>query len=1293
MSAVSKNGGFGAAEEKDGPYRYFPFPQPYAFGTKFPAPIQCEAVVAIPFNESLFPAHAVGFRDHFTSESHVHEYSALLLFLQACLQTRPECVLISSAFTTSEYARIAESPDAVHKMTPRRQVLILIPMQPAQLGEAMNFIQELIRPPTSEASEAAQQQQQQAKKRHTRPNIVPGLADWRRINSPTQLAKATQVLINDSVQSIDHLLTVPGVQTDAESIESSPEYRGHMLHYCSATRQISRHGSDILSDTGTPVPFQRSPRNFFYRENDSTMLMPIEEFDELACVRALNPLDQAMLFGDNPDANNLLRMHFPAMQAPLPLLKSMFRHVIEAKTKQTSYSEVEKIHLRSFVIDGLTSREIEAGNHDTEIGRIVVTDTDLPIDRRFPDPQQTAMLRDMEHTEAEATVNRCDWLTQIGYPAQFRVQQAMSRALDDARKLESEDDRMDAVRNCYKIGFSQLHDALSDPSNKLFPESINKLYRERISLREQMEKLRTSDAKAHAAVQQMIRVNKTTANFGGDTTARLLTHTVMLLQLRLGAMSNQMYPMVMGLLLVWNMIISYDNEKHAAALIGTASSGKSQMWEWIHAMMNRCLFKLMGDQTAAAENYTDMSELDFVLRFWDEKDGIGGGNRSKEMADSRQGATMKTMLAEGYVTSHKPEKVLVNGRETLKSVAVVTPARGTSIFLRNTKGKDGPIESRLHDIHVNDPPTSEHRNALLKNAADKAVLQNLWLAGQCVGVQQLLLHLPGHVGLDSGCDQSLLAIAMTVYLKNGLQPPMGRQLKQLRRLVQSVTCHRVAGEMTRVEEISAKYAKMDDWEKALIMQAHMVASPADIIAGLALYYGCAGQDTAWDDIMETLVGMLQRTYETVSDSGDDDGGLSKNEPQQMTGFATHKGTHYILNRVGSTRGMMGRTDEMLAELATNVYTKQKTAKGGETASQPVIHDVLRDLLEHQVDGVAALGVVEWQEKESGPTELRWAVSQTMLHTASLPHMRQIAVNIAKLQQHRMHKKPSRVDYYTQDEEHWVIPLYADDPVFSGNVVISPHEFLNYPNSNMKEIANGVLALNTGAAGKRQARMKEADYNHRFRFFERMHAINFHITQTQTTAYRKVDPAMAPHAPLSEDGEYALEAKTITAQCMVVRIDAFNEIVRGTQKPNAFKKASNIVRAIMLPEDALQKDTMTKYWLGLDRDAEGRIASKYLEAEDLSGVTQIMRDLTYQRETDETRAYIGDLDNEDDDIMGYTKIWPGGSELCTFSYGDDLYGKALDNNFIKLGLVGSQAAEYRLNTHLLEVPSRKRKHGQ
>ena len=1238
-----------------------------------------------------FPAHAVGFRDHFTSDSQVLEQSVLLLFLQACLQARPDCVLISSAFTTEEYAQLCKSPDNVLKMQPRRQTLVLIPMTPNKLGEALTFIAELIMPPVVAEGD---RQQQHFKKRPAKPNIVPGLADWRRINSPTQLAKAAQVLINDSVQSVEHLLTVPNMNTDAQTIESSPDFRGHMLHYCNAERQIGKHGSDIISDSGTPVPFQRHPPNYFYRENDSTFFNPIEEFDELSCVRALNPLDQAMLFGDNPDANNLLRMHFPTMQAPLPSLKSLFRHVIEGKTRK-SFAEVETVHLRSFVLNGLSMREIKAGNQESEFGRIIADDESLPIERRFPDPQQTAMLRDLEHTEAEATVDRNSWLTQIGYPAQFRVQQTMGRMLDDARKIENVDERFAAVQRCYQVGFSQLHDALSDPSNKLFPESVNKLYRERIALRDQMAKMKLEDKRTYNAVQHMIRVNKTTANFGGDTTARLLTHTVMLLQLRLGAMSNQMYPMIMGLLLVWNMIISYDNEKHAAALIGTASSGKSQMWEWIHAMMNRCLFKMMGDQTAAAENYTEMSELDFVLRFWDEKDGIGGGKRSSEMADSRQGATMKTMLAEGYVTNHKPEKVLVNGRETLKSVAVVTPARGTSIFLRNTKGKDGPIESRLHDIHVNDPPTTEHRNALLKNAADKTVLQNLWLAGQSVGVQQLLLHLPGHAGLDSGCDQSLLAIAMTVYLKNGLQPPMGRQLKQLRRLVRSVTCHRVAGEMTRIEEISARFAKMDDWEKALIMQAHQVASPADIIAGLALYYGCAGHDTAWDDIMETLVSMLQRTYASSSSSGDDDGGAAA-EPQQMTGFATHKGTHYILNRTGTTRGMAGRTEEMLCELASSIYTKQKTAKGGETASQPVIIDVLRDLMDHQVDGVPALGVIEWQEKEGSSTELRWAVSQTMLHTASLPHMRQIAINISKLQQLRMHRKPARNDFYTQDEEHWVIPIFSDDPVYCGNVVLKPHEFLTFPNTSMKEVASALVALNPGAASKRgQGRMKESDYDHRLRFFERMHSGVFEITQSnEYTAYRKIDPSVAPAGcAMSEDGEYALERKKISGQCMVVRIDAFNEIVRGTQRPNAFKKASNIVRAIMLPEEALDENTMTNYWMGLERDDEGRTSSKYLEPEDLTDVTQVMRDLTFQKETDETRAYIGELEEDDDDTLGYEKIWPGDDELCTFSYGDDLYGKALKNNFIKMGLVGHRAEEYYLNTHLCLAPSRKRKHDQ
>ena len=1285
MAGQVKSGGGETGAGLDGPYRFFPFGQPFAWGHKFSEPIACETVIALPINSGLFPAHAVGFGAPFASEHAVLEQSLLLLYLQACLHAKPTAVVVSSAFTTEEYARLGQDCDARADMTPRRQTLFLIPMTTEMLSDALTYINERVRPPPPPTDK------EKFVRRTPTENIAAGIANKNAIRSPTALAKAVQALINDSVKDIEFLLTTPNIAVDAETIASSPEYAGHILHYCNAERQIAGHGGPIVSETGTPVPFQNKPSNYFRVENDQVLFEPIEELDEYGCIRTLNALDQAMLFGDVPDANRLLRMHFPTMQAPWRAVKSLIRRVVESKMAKLN---VDDIHPRSLVINGLTAREIEHGDCDTEVGRIVVREADLPTKRRFPDPQQTAMLKEQLQDDAQIGVDRNTYLTQIGYPAQHRLQETHTKLLEDARR-EPEETRLAEVCNVYKVAFQQLNDVLSDPTNNLFPASLNKLYRERMAIDERLHAMRLKQQQFFNDVRRMIIIDESTRNFGGDTNARLLQHLCLVLSLRLGAMSNQIYPMLMGLLLVWNMIISYDNNKHAAALIGTPASGKSQMWEWIVAMMNGCLFELMGDQSQMAENYTDKSKLDFVLRLWDEKSGLGSDRTSKDMSDSRQGATLKTMLAEGYVTSHKPEKVTVNGRETLQSVVTITPARGTSIFLRNTRGKDGgsnPIESRLHNVQVNDPPTEEHQDALLGNSASKRVLEILGAAGQAIGTQQLLLHLPGHAGLDTGCDQSLLSIAMAVYLLEGLQPPLGRQLKQVRRLIHSVTCHRVAGELTRLGEFRDRFEHFEEWELSFVAQCHMVSSPSDIIAGMALYYGCAGQDSAWDDVMQTLVALLQRSYTSASADGDD-GGTSASAPQ-LTGFETHKSTHYVLTRCGNAKQLSGRPEEMLGALTSRIYNVTRGRNGGETASQPVIRQLLEDLLNYHTDGEPALTMVEYTDEKTKSTELRFAIAFNILHTASsLPHIQKIVSNIAKLQDLRMHKKPTRADLYSPDEEFWIIPLYSsDEPIYAGNLIVAPHEFINFPNTRMKAMALDLISAGSTST-KRGTKMKAADYDHQFRFLERMYAEHFQVTTSnQTQACRKVDPAMNRSLPLSEDGSYALEPVTVSGQCLKIRISKFQEIVTNEERPSAFKRASNKVRAIMMPPEALDPATMTRYWAGLQRNkTSGKMESIYLEPEDLSDVSVTMRDLTFRKETPETEAFLGKF-SEDGETERHDPLWPGTSRMCTFRFGDDKYRQVLDAVAKKKGLVGEGAEQYRVYSYLqCRPPSRKRTH--
>jgi hypothetical protein len=754
--------------------------------------------------------------------------------------------------------------------------------------------------------------------------------------------------------------------------------------------------------------------------------------------------------------------------------------------------------------------------------------------------------------------------------------------------------------------------------------------------------------------------------------------------------------MIMLLLFAWNTVISCDNNKHAAALLGTPASGKSQILEWVLAMMNDCLQVLEGDSSAAADNYATAKDMDYLMRVWDEKAGLGKGESAH--GDSRQHATMKQMLSEGYVTNKMPlETVDENGRRTFVTKQTLIPARSHFFFLRNDKPSGpnaaNPISSRLHDVQFKDPPQKEFQEKVLGGSVKPDRHKNINLAGKLIGTQQLTTQLPGHAGLDNNCDLSLLPIAVSTFVAFKLAPPLGRELKQLQRLVTAVCCHRVGAEMHRIEENNS-LQDMEEWQRALLAQTRLVASPADIIAAFGLWVGCAGQDLARNDMMETFMHLTQRKYTSQDDGSNDGAGGKQTQVQVMIGFESYKGTHYILSKSGSGRGSRNE-DDMLTQLSARIYTKQKTVNEGECPSQTVVYEILNDLRNTQIDGLPALMVVEFEEEGSKSPEMRWAISKQLLHTSRMSRTKIIATELGRLQTLRETKKPMRCDYYSPDEECWIIPTSMSEPVYSGGIILAPHDFFNFPSNAMRQTANSLVSSSTANGRQRcNARIKADDYNHELRFFECQHAAIFEITKSNTTkAVKKVDPSVAkPGAQLSKDGYHCLEEVLLSGACLKVNIEEINAIIEGEDRPNALAKGARMLQAIGYSEEELQVDSMRKLWYSVERTDNGKITSTFIEPADLSNLSIEMRDLMFNPPSAEVEAFIGpeeDVENK----FGTEPLWPGKSELCTFRYGDNLYGIAQENRFKTLGLVGEPALLYREAVQSLQhpvAPSRKRR---
>ena len=158
----------------DGPYRSSPL-QPCA-GAQVHRPIACETVIAIPINGGLFPAHAVGFGDHFAS--------GMPCWSRACFSVPPGMSPRKTGrgghkqrVHDREYARLGQDRDARADTDAPAPDPFLIPMTTEMLSDAL---------PTSTAGSPPPPPTDKEKfvRRTPTENIAPGIANKNAIRSP-----------------------------------------------------------------------------------------------------------------------------------------------------------------------------------------------------------------------------------------------------------------------------------------------------------------------------------------------------------------------------------------------------------------------------------------------------------------------------------------------------------------------------------------------------------------------------------------------------------------------------------------------------------------------------------------------------------------------------------------------------------------------------------------------------------------------------------------------------------------------------------------------------------------------------------------------------------------------------------------------------------------------------------------------------------------------------------------------------------------------------------------------------
>jgi len=1250
-------------EAKDGPLRFFSQSQCCRWTGRF-APIDAEHLVAIRFPENHFPPHATCFRDHVQSDSIMLRQSLLYLYLQACLSVKPEVVMISTGFSDDTVGQLLDDQDAELPESPLEQV-ILVPLCKEKLQLVMAFLNDKVRPQSASAEEAggAAPPKRQPSSRSPLPNIVAGQADWRRIRNETILARATELLVGQPIESVERLLALPTLDLDAGEIASNPLYAGHILNVCNPLRVLPDHGGRALTEEGLLARLQNDPNSYFApNDTGGITFNPIPEIDELRC-RFLNPLEQNKVFEDPAhgiDANILGRMLWPHRSPPLPMVRSQLRIMYESLHNPTPWAQIADVHPRSLLVGGLTPREIERGDTLTKCGMLLVEPPIPPL----VDPQANSMLVETTLTKMAPGMNTNDRIIQAAYPAQHRFIHSNSDQLERVLSDPEPGERLIAhYKEVWRSGIMMLEE-----DGRSMPLALRELLDEKRAITDELRRLQTQRPQQYKYVMQLYGLRGQKGPVGGfDSVGTVLTQLVHIFHRDLNMMSNQIPSMLLILLQAWCGPTQNTNEKECIAMLGTAAAGKSKILGFVELMSPQSIIRVHGDESAGASTYETSDESDCRFIVSDEKFGMGNNQASKDLENSRGGMVLKTMLAEGFVSKGIPVSTTdETGGTRFKTEREMSAARSTRAFCRNEKGVEGPIESRIHNADVSDAPLTEQRFTLLRPKPKHAKLELVSLFGRMCGSLQVYLNFPGHFGLHNAaeCDTDLIPVGMATMDSVGLTPPIGRSLNQFTWTVRSVTYARVLAEVSRFET----KRKFEDWERAFIIQAHMVTSPADIIAGVGLYYGCSAQDSLLELILATFVEFIEPTF-TKED---------EDSTPVFTGFAQHQGKYYVLTS-GSSRSR-NRGADPLSDLATRIYNNHK-AKYCESHSVPVIEDMLRDLERKQTKGVTALLIVEHEvEGRAGShNEQRWAVSQELLHKTRFARVDRILALAANLQNLRASSSPP-CDFYTMDEEDWLIPTDISDSL-TGDILMNPTDYVLNPNDSIRRIALGLISpiARTKEGRKAQPRLTKEEYDKWFRFAERARMIE--VGQSNTfNAYSRVDPLVARDGdPMSIDGVHRLMVSQRSGSAIRINADRCNEIVKGNVKPNMFRKAAKIIQAIMLPPEALDVGTMHKLWFGVERNDAGEKRISAIEPEDLADISITMADLSSNSEIPDHDLFLADDIEEEEDE--FERIWPGEGPECTFEYGDGLYDRALRNRWRKFGIFDEQFDEYKMHWHL------------
>ena len=552
-------------ETKDGPPTYWPLSQPHRWTGRF-APVDCAAVVCIPFNATRFSPHAKCPREH--TRGVILEQSLLYLYLQACLSVRPEVVMLSTGFPDEVIAELIDDQDADLPTRPLDQVFV-IPLTGEQLSNVMAFISDRVNP--RQAAEGTGQRQPAAGSRGPEPNIVSGQADWRRICTQTMLVRATELLVGRPIDSVDRLIMSPTVDVTPKDIATDPSYLGHILNVCDPEKVLPKHGGRVRTVDGTMEKFQNNPLNYYEELGETYRFDPIPDLDELK-PRFLGPADQVKIFEDPKlgiDANILGRMVWSYRSAPHRKIKAQLKAMYDSLKREIPWSDLEEYHPRSLVVNGLTQRERERGDTLTKFG---IISTEPPIDSLLVDPQANLPIIEANDSSMPPGESTNAMIIRTVYPEQWHFMCSMQPGLKTVEAIVDPDDRGNKMLELYKQGMnSGIGMILEDPD--ALPLALSELLAEREPIKEQLMRMRTTNEYLFKRVMAIYTWKIADGPLQGfDTGGTILAQLVHVFHTMIGLMSNQVPAMLLILLQVWSSPTQNTNQKSCIAMTGTAVS-------------------------------------------------------------------------------------------------------------------------------------------------------------------------------------------------------------------------------------------------------------------------------------------------------------------------------------------------------------------------------------------------------------------------------------------------------------------------------------------------------------------------------------------------------------------------------------------------------------------------------------------------------------------------------------------------------------------------------------------------